>query len=151
MSRVKAASERKGNARKAKDKTVVAGKFGGAVLEVPDMPDWLASDDRASDVWADVWADIKNISARSDRFLVARYVHMLLEFESIVVDLGGTRTTTGSTGSLIVHPDRKLLSELQANLLRYEDKIGLSPEARARLGIAQEDSRDEFEKWMDDA
>lgn len=150
MSRVKAPSQRKGNPTKAKDK-VVTGKFGAAVLEVPELPGWLAADDRAADMWSVVWADIKNISASSDRFLVARYVHMLLEFESIVVDLGGTRTTTGSTGSLIVHPDRKLLSELQANLLRYEDKIGLSPEARARLGIAQEDNRDEFEKWLDEA
>ncbi len=149
MSRVKAPAQRKGNPSKAKDK-VVQGKFGGSPLEVPDCPGWLAADDRAAVVWADVWSDIRNISAKSDRFLVARYVHMLLEFETIVVELDGRRTTTGSTGSLVVHPDRKLLSDLQATLVRYEDKLGLSPEARARLGVAQEDNRDEFEQWMDE-
>lgn len=152
MSRAKAASERKGNPTKAKDKTVVAGKFGPKSFERPTMPLYLEVYPSASVLWVEVWDDIESISAKSDRFLVERYVHLQSERLKIIEDLDGKLTTMGSQGgNIVLHPKVRRLSDIEGKLVPLEDRLGLSPESRARLGIAENDNRDEFEQWMDEA
>lgn len=46
------------------------------------------------------------------------------------------RITVGSQGQLKIHPLAERLLKLEATITALEDKLGLTPRARAQLGIA---------------
>lgn len=43
--------------------------------------------------------------------------------------------TTGSTGQTVVHPAAKEVAALDERILRLEDRFGITPSARLKLGI----------------
>ena len=62
--------------------------------------------------------------------------HRVAEFEAEIFDGDGTALTTGSTGQTTLHPLLRQADTYRAQILALEDRFGLSPQSRLKLGIA---------------
>jgi P27 family predicted phage terminase small subunit len=103
---------------------------------VPDPPEHLGPHARA--VWAEVWeAGGPNYVPKTDRYVIARYAELherIADLRSIIEREGWV--AAGSKGQDIQHPAARLLYDAEAKLTTLEDRLGLNPEARLRLGIS---------------
>ena len=158
MSRPKQPHLRQGNRTKAEQSTVevvdsVPGVPDG-VPEVPPAPDYL--DDVGTALWDQVWlkAGAAYIAGWDDD-VVGQYCTLSSEIWSIERKLNPPNRpaifmTKGSQGQMVIHPLRKHLDRLRADRLRVMKELGMTPEARARLGIAFKKVRSELEEFLDE-
>ena len=64
-----------------------------------------------------------------------------------VVELEGW-LSVGSTGQQVVHPAAKLLQDIETKLVPLEDRLGLNPESRLRLGISSVESQSKLATFL---
>ena len=71
----------------------------------------------------------------ADKPLVIRYLCLLDEWSDLkdIIASDG-RFTVGDKGGLAAHPAVKMKNDCEAKLLAMEDRLGLSPSARLKLG-----------------
>lgn len=119
-----------------------------APLAAPPAPSHLSPE--AVEVWTDVWeAGGPAYNVRTDARVVERYAELSarrLVLLATLLEEGWT--TVGSTGQLAVHPAARILSDTESKLQSLEDRLGLSPESRLRLGIAAVERESKLSAFM---
>ncbi len=103
-------------------------------LPTPDPPSSLGAVGRTC--WTNVWTLGAGVYQPTDSYVVERYasLHERRHHLLVLVEAEGW-LTTGSTGQVVVHPAAKMVSDIEGRLSTLEDRLGLNPEARLRLGI----------------
>jgi len=146
LSRPKPASARQGNA----NSTPTIDTANAVAVAVPDPPGALG--EVGSEVWVRVWtAGAKAYQPATDSLIIERYCSLQERRSTLlgVITVEGW-LATGSTGQVVVHPAAKLLSEVEGRLGPIEDRLGLNPEARLRLGIAAVEHQSRLDRFLDE-
>lgn len=122
-----------------------------APVEVPPPPITISRDPEALADWRNVWT-IGHGTYRPDRdaFVVERYCTLLQRRRELLRILASEGVTTqGSQGQPVAHPAARLLGDLEAKLTPLEDRLGLSPEAAIRLGIAATEAKTKLDEFLE--
>lgn len=102
----------------------------------PRVPASLGTEGKA--VWRKVWeAGAGAYNPRTDGFVIQRYCELhdrRAELLDIVESDG--MTTEGSTGQIVMHPAMRFIESTEKEMRAIEAVLGLSLEARLRLGLA---------------
>ena len=107
---------------------------GGGQLAPVSYRGWLKVTKTA---WAGFWSsDLANyVKADSDAGALRRLFDMYDERERMVREYRKGRMAKGSTGQLVVNPAAKEIASLDGRIGQLEDRFGLSPMARLKLGV----------------
>ena len=117
------------------------------VTEIPDAPATLG--DYGAVVWDQVWkAGGSAYNSASDSFVITRYCDLQERRRDLtrLVNAEGF-LSTGSQGQSIMHPAVRALDSTEKELRALEDRLGLNPESRARLGLAAVQAEDALEAF----
>lgn len=131
MSRV--AGSPSGNPRSAADVTHAPTVHTG---RAPRVPAHLREAGR--EVWRAVWAAGEGAYHPStDRFVIERYCELHDRRAALLGEIERDGLTTlGSTGQTVMHPALRHVETTEREMRAIESVLGLSLEARLRLGIA---------------
>ncbi len=58
-------------------------------------------------------------------------------------------TTVGSRGQMVLNPKQRVLQDIEQKLVALEDRLGLSPESRLRLGISAVEHKSKLEAFIE--
>lgn len=105
----------------------------------PPVPEGLHA--AVTEQWLAFWqSEASHVLADSDLPAVERLFRYRSEWWETEEDWrrmdDALRITTGSQGQLKIHPLAERILKLEATITALEDKLGLTPRARAQLGIA---------------
>ncbi len=109
-----------------------------------------ALDGVARRVWGEVWmAGQSAYNVASDSAVIERYASMRSRYAEFLrlLDTEGW-TTVGSQGQLVAHPAAKLATDLEAKLQAMEDRLGLNPESRLRLGLVKVEGQSKLAAFL---
>lgn len=146
MSLPKPKQQRKGHARAPK---APAAAPKPALKKPPPAPPTCLSVDAAR-VWRALW-DLPLPWTEADEYAVLRYVELRTrraELQEILADEG--YMTTGSMGQRAAHPALKAINDVETSLKVLEVQLLLTPDARARYGIG-DDEDTPLDDWLDNA
>lgn len=105
----------------------------GAVV-APELPGGLLKATRQW--WAQLWADpIASVFEPSDVGALRRLATLVDERERAFRAFRRGRVVAGSKGQPRLHPLGRLVADLDVEIRNLEDRFGLSPQARLRLGV----------------
>jgi P27 family predicted phage terminase small subunit len=136
-----------GNARTAAKAPVKSDSV--APVSVPVPPDTLGP--AGVELWARLWtvgAGVYHTAAHYET--VARYCELTerrAEFLQTLAAEGWIKT--GSQGQEVLHPIARQLDAVEGKLVPLEDRLGLSPEASVRLGIATIEHKSKLDAFLD--
>lgn len=104
---------------------------------IPDPPKGVKQE--VKDLWTRLWQTPvgRAWDPDMDGPLLLRYAktfHHWLNAQRDLANLDGV-VTQGSQGQPVIHPITQYISQLEQRMAQMEDKLGLSPMARARLGL----------------
>lgn len=113
-----------------------------AARPVPGAPKGLTT--RAREVWRTFWRSPLGgaVDYQGDGPALRRWIWLVSERERLLDRFHGegedrlSLTTFGSTGNVVLHPLLKLEERLSREIMMYEDRFGMTPLARMRLGVA---------------
>lgn len=118
-----------------KNHPVVVPTSSDLVANPPDAPKkWLKI---TKDAWADFWTqDVARAVVKSD-LPALRRLFELRDLEERLMRKAAEENyvTVGSTGQPVIHPALKQADALRAEIRNLEDRFGLTPASRAKLGI----------------
>lgn len=137
-----------GNPREASVPPVVAENI-SVRPSVPEAPDHLA--ELGAALWVDLWeAGGDAYHPPTDRFIIERYCTLHDRRETLMgyVERDGF-VVPGSTGQDTLHPAAKELAATEKELRALEDRLGLNPEARARLNIATIEHKSKLDAFLE--
>ncbi len=104
---------------------------------IPEPPKGVKAE--VKELWSRLWQTPvgRAWDPDMDGPLLERYARTLHRWINANRDVAALESvvTYGSTGQLVLHPITKYIQDLETQLMRMEDKLGLSPMARARLGL----------------
>lgn len=108
----------------------------GSPPDVPSPPPKLLKATRQA--WDRYWeSDVARAVTPAEWSVVERYFTYADEHaRALSVLRRGHRTVEGSRGQVRLNPLADYLSRLESSMVRLETELGLTPMARARLGIA---------------
>lgn len=120
-----------------------------AEFTTPAPPTTLST--RAIEVWESVWdAGREAYNVRTDGQVIARYSEMTARRELLLKTLDAEGwTTVGSSGQIVAHPAARLIADVDSKLQSLEDRLGLNPESRIRLGIATVEQKSRLQEFLD--
>lgn len=131
----KAKANPTGNAWKS-DKPAPIAPSNLASIGVPSYPEHLGATGR--EMWMTLWSGGRDSYRASDANVIERYCSMCdrrSEFLRAIEAEGWIGE--GSMGQPVQHPAAKLLIDVESKMLQIEDRLGLNPESRLRLGMAE--------------
>lgn len=111
-----------------------------AGIAVPVSPtNWLV---QTSDDWQQLWTSVlaQAYLPATDLPALRRLFSLRDERERAVRAYRRKRTTEGSTGQTVVNPVAATISTMDTQITALEDRFGLNPSARLKLGIVFADS-----------
>lgn len=110
-------------------------------LVIPSPPPDLlkASVDRWEAYWRSAVSSAVDLNA--DRGLLERWIRSVDEWYRAYRDFRKARTTEGSTGQLVLSPLAKWIKQLETEIGKCEQQMGLTPMSRVKLGIAAGQAR----------
>lgn len=116
-------------------------KAKGADVVIPPAPVGIlkASRERWEAYWRSAVSSAVDLNA--DFGLVERWIRSVDEWHRAYRDFRKTRITEGSTGQLVLSPLAKLISQLESEINRCEQQLGLTPMARLKLGLTANQER----------
>jgi len=119
-------------------------------FEIPPAPDHLGP--VGVEVWEDVWSFGENVyNVQSDHYIVERYASMQDRRQAILVDIAQSGyLVVGSQGQDVLNPLARVLQDLETKLVALEDRLGLSPEARLRLGITAAEHKSRLDEFLEE-
>lgn len=110
---------------------------GGLAQEIPRPPTGLLKKSR--DTWYRFWESNLATSAafkkETDLGVVENLWRLYDERERAWKTHRKARYVQGSTGQMVVNPAGKMALQIDSQILALEDRLGLSPMARLKLGI----------------
>lgn len=115
---------------------------------VPPVPAHLER--VGTEVWHAVWAaGGEAYSPRTDAYVIERYATLHDRRETLMKMLTADGlTSVGSQGQTVLHPAARLLGEVEKNMTSLEDKLGLNPESRLRLGISAIEKESKLDAFL---
>lgn len=107
----------------------------GAKVAVPDPPGDLLPDTVRE--WSEFWRSpiAQAVDRTTDVPALRRLFWLKDERERLAAMFRAERLTLGSTGQLTLNPLGRHLAVVDAEIRQLEDRFGLSPTARLRLGV----------------
>jgi P27 family predicted phage terminase small subunit len=104
----------------------------------------------AAGLWRELWELGAGVYGKAHRLTVERYCEFQdrRRFFLSVIEAEGW-TTIGSQGQIVLHPIARQLDTLEAKLVPLEDRLGLSPEASLRLGIASVEAKSKLDAFLE--
>lgn len=107
----------------------------GYATEIPDPPAGIVK--AAREAWVAFWrSDVSALVNRhADLTALRRWAVCLSERERVWAKLRKEWTVTGSMGQRVINPLGTYMDRLTREIARYEDKFGMTPQARMRLGV----------------
>lgn len=119
-------------------------------FEVPAAPDNLG--DFGVVVWTDIWTLGKDVyNVQSDRFIIERYASLQERRNSLLADIDREGyLVVGSQGQDVLNPLVRVAQDIETKLVALEDRLGLSPEARLRLGITAAEHKSKLDEFLED-
>lgn len=103
-------------------------------------PDLLkASVERWEAYWRSSVSSAVDLNA--DRGLLERWIRSVDEWYRAYRDFRKARTTEGSTGQLVLSPLAKLIKQLETEIGKCEQQLGLTPMSRLKLGLTAGQAR----------
>ena len=120
-----------------------------APMPMPDPPSGLGPFGLA--LWADVWSMGAGVYMPTDLQVIARYCSLSERRHTLlgIVEVDGW-LTTGSTGQMVVHPAARMVADIEGRLTTLEDRLGLNPEARMRLGLTGAELKTKLDAFLAD-
>ena len=118
---------------------VVEAKPSSFVIPAPPPGLLKASKDRWEAYWRSAVSSAVDLNA--DFGLVERWIRSVDEWHRAYRDFRKSRITEGSTGQLVLSPLAKLIRQLESEIGRCEQQLGLTPIARLRLGLTANQAR----------
>jgi len=117
-------------------------------LPVPKAPSTLGP--IGASCWINVWTLGAGVYQPTDAYVIERYcsLHERRHGLLVLVEESGSWLSTGSTGQVVVHPAARMVSDLEGRLATLEDRLGLNPEARLRLGITAVEHQSRLDKFL---
>lgn len=102
-------------------------------------------------VWNEIWrVGGTSYDPGTDSPIIERYASMQSRrLEALAVIENEGMTTTGSQGQVVLHPLVRVVESIEAKLLPLEDRLGLNPEARIRLGISTLEGKTKLEEFLE--
>lgn len=120
--------------RSTKGAAAVTPLKGLPTLDTADRPDGLCPE--AQRVWDDFWAsDISAAAKRSDHYALRRWIEAVDEREGLMKTVRKSQFVDGSQGQPRLNPLFKRLGEVEKHIADFEERFGMTPRARAALGI----------------
>lgn len=102
-------------------------------------------------IWAMVWQLGNGVYTASDTFVIERYASLQSRRVAMLAVLEREgEFSSGAAGQVVAHPAAKLLADIETKLVGLEDRLGLNPEARVRLGVAQVEARSKLDEFLAD-
>jgi len=96
-----------------------------------------------------LWLGAGSAYNLTDGRVVARYVDLTLRRDSFLATLAAEGwTVTGSQGQDVQHPLARLVEGLEQKLQGLEDRLGLSPESRLRLGLSAVEGQSKLQAFL---
>lgn len=149
MSRRKAPDQRQGNPRESTSPAAPEPENVLPVPPAPEPPQHLGPIARR--YWERLWdAGAEVYNRETDAPAIDRYCSLQerrIKFLRILEAEG--YTTVGSQGQTVAHPAAKLLTDVEAKLTPLEDRLGLNPDARLRLGISAIETKSKLDAFME--
>ena len=124
------------------DMMTLPAKAQPAVIAKPEPPKGLRK--RSKELWNEIWESPVSIAwdTTMDLAAVERYVTYFDEWLVAQRDLrGGGFRTTGSQGQDVLDPSVQYVRQLESQMNKLETQLGLTPMARARLGLTLEETK----------
>jgi P27 family predicted phage terminase small subunit len=117
-----------------KPKTVAVAKR-PSTADPPAPPSGLGK--LAKDLWARFWTSaVAGVIEDPDLYALKRWIESVDERERLLRAVRKATTVRGSTGQPVLNPLAKRLDQLEGQIERFERQFGMTPKARADLGIA---------------
>lgn len=106
--------------------------------------------------WVEFWESpiARLVDRRSDLRALGRLALLYDERDRALSAYKRKRSSTGSTGQLVVNPFAKEIASLDGRISTLEDRFGLTPAARLNLGVVYSDAHDglsELERRIEEA
>ena len=119
-----------------------------APIAIPDPPTDLA--EFGQDLWIQIWDAGNGVYQITDQYIINRYCSMSERRQKLLdqVESEGW-VTAGSQGQTVVHPAARMISDLEGKLQNLEDRLGLNPESRLRLGITAVEHQSALDAFLD--
>jgi P27 family predicted phage terminase small subunit len=107
-------------------------------------------DNEAVALWDTLWRLGVGVYAEAHIQTITRYVELTQErrrFRAIIADEGWM--VVGSQGQSVLHPIARQLRDVERQMLSLEDRLGLSPEASLRLGLATAEVKSKLDAFLE--
>ena len=117
-------------------------------LPVPPVPVHLEA--VGQEVWHAVWAAGGDAySPKTDAYVIERYAALHDRRNKLqgMIDADGL-TSVGSQGQIVLHPAARLIGDVEKQMSSLEDKLGLNPESRLRLGISAIEKESKLDAFL---
>lgn len=106
-----------------------------AVVVVPEHPEGLRK--AGKEAWVRYWTSpMAQLATDADVTVVERYAKAVDEWAIAAREFSKQRTVEGSQGQVRINPLGTWIQSREAVLVALEDRLGLSPLARMKLGVA---------------
>ena len=104
-------------------------------LEPPEPPENLCA--FALTLWREIWTtDVSKAIEASDHYALRRWIEAVDERERYLEAARDNPTVEGSKGQPVVNPLLKLARAAEDRIEHFEQQFGMTPKARADLGLA---------------
>lgn len=118
--------------------TVVSLRPESQVVKLPDPPEELLP--AVEVIWHEFFKSqvARAVDPQADAGVLRRWILAVDQYERNAAALRSGEIevmTVGSQGQMVLHPLAKYQSQLDAQIARLEKELGLTPMARARLGL----------------
>ena len=120
-----------------------------ARLPVPAAPEGLS--EAVLGAWRAYWgSEVSGVAAEVDLPAIGRLFGLYAQHERAAAVVEQALVVKGSTGQVRVNPLAGHMLQLESAILRLENELGLTPAARARLGISIEEKHAAATSFIDE-
>jgi P27 family predicted phage terminase small subunit len=103
--------------------------------EIPKPPARLSK--RSRELWDEFWrSNVAGAVEPPDLYALKRWIQSVDERDRLLAVVQKATTVRGSQGQPVLNPLAKRLDQLEGQIERFERQFGMTPKARADLGIA---------------
>lgn len=116
--------------------------------QIPPVPAHLSK--KGAEIWHAVWAAGGDAySPLTDAYVIERYAALHERRASLIQMLEDDgMMEVGSQGQTVLHPAARYLGDVEKQMNTLEDKLGLNPESRIRLGISAIEKESKLDQFL---